>query len=104
MYIGFPAFYSSGLGPTISCYSTVEIFCKAINRKLIVRYIGNFDIGATFVITVTGIEMPINMGIGTFWFVIDDDDNSNTVLSSGTFTDNANASVIYNLVTMVPAL
>jgi hypothetical protein len=48
--------------------------------------------------------MPINMGIGTFWFVIDNDSNPNTVLSSGTFLDNANTSIINNLVTIIPVI
>jgi hypothetical protein len=54
--------------------------------------------------TVTGIEMPINMGIGTFWYVIDNDNNLTTVLSSGTFADNTNPGINPNLVTVIPAL
>lgn len=38
-------------------------------------------------VTVTGLEMPINLKIGTFWYVIDNDDNSTSVMSSGQFLD-----------------
>lgn len=48
--------------------------------------------------------MPIDMGIGKFWFVIDNDNNPSTVLSSGIFTDNVNASINNNLVTIMPGL
>lgn len=52
---------------------------------------GNFAKGLTFIITITGIEVPISMKVGTFWYVIDNDDNPNTVYVAGTFLDTVNA-------------
>lgn len=59
-----------------------------------IRYMGTFAEGTTFSITVVGIEQPVNYNSGTFYFVIDNDDNPNTVLSSGTFVDSVSASVL----------
>ena len=55
---------------------------------------GTYEEGTTFVITVTGVSQPVNYNSGTFYFVIDDDDNPTTVLSSGTFVDAVSASVL----------
>ena len=41
-----------------------------------------------------GVAQPVNYNSGTFYFVIDDDDNRNTVLSSGTFIDSVSTSVL----------
>lgn len=59
-----------------------------------IRYMGTFVEGSIFAITVTGVEQPVNYNSGTFYFVIDDDDNPTTVLSSGTFIDSVSASVL----------
>lgn len=59
-----------------------------------IRYIGTFAEGTTFTIVVTGIEQPVNYNSGTFYFVIDNDDNPTVVLSSGTFVDSVSASVL----------
>jgi hypothetical protein len=55
---------------------------------------GTFAEGTNFVIKVVGIKQPVNYNSGTFYFVIDDDDNPTTVLSSGTFIDSVSASVL----------
>jgi hypothetical protein len=54
---------------------------------LVVKFIGNYVSGIKLILTITGIQIPINTKIGTFWYVFDDDDNLNTVLSTGTFLD-----------------
>ena len=59
-----------------------------------IRYVGTFAEGTTFTIVVTGIEQPVNYNSGTFYFVIDNDDNPTVVLSSGTFVDSVSASVL----------
>ena len=59
-----------------------------------IRYMGTYAEGTSFVITVTGVSQPVNYNSGTFYFVIDDDDNPTTVLSSGTFVDSVSASVL----------
>lgn len=95
MYIGFPSYYANRLGPDIKCYSaTTEIWCQVTERQLMIRYMGTFAEGTSFVITVVGIEQPVNYNSGTFYFVIDEDDNPMTVLSSGTFVDSVSASVL----------
>lgn len=64
------------------------------DRELMVRYIGTYVTGTSFIITVAGIKQPINYNSGTFYFIIDNDDNPTTVLSSGTFVDSVSASVL----------
>ena len=59
-----------------------------------IRYIGTYASGTTFVITVAGVKQPINYNSGTFYFTIDNDDNPTTVISSGTFVDSVSASVL----------
>lgn len=94
LYIGFPAYYANGLGPAINCYASSEILCSVSNRKLTVKYMGTYAQGTSFAITVTGISQPVNYNSGTFYFVIDNDNNPATVLSSGTFIDSVSASVL----------
>ena len=94
MYIGFPSYYANGLGPSVKCYTTSEILCKVKDRLLTIRYMGTYAEGTSFVITVTGVSQPVNYNSGTFYFVIDNDDNPTTVLSSGTFVDSVSASVL----------
>jgi hypothetical protein len=55
---------------------------------------GTFTQGTTFVITVAGVEQPVNYNSGTFYFVIDNDDNPIVVLSSSTFVDSVSTSVL----------
>ncbi len=55
LYIGFPSYYANGLGPDIKCYSTYEIWCSVTDRQLMVRYMGTFSQGTSFVITVAGV-------------------------------------------------
>lgn len=55
LYIGFPSYYANGLGPNIKCYSTYEIWCSVTDRQLMVRYMGTFSQGTSFVITVAGV-------------------------------------------------
>lgn len=59
-----------------------------------IRYIGTYASGISFVVTVVGVSQPVNYNSGTFYFVIDDDDDKTTVLSSGTFADTVSASVL----------
>ena len=101
LYLNFPAYYSNGLGPDIKCYSTVEIFCQVRNRKMTVRYLGNYASGTTFTLTVTGVSRSINYNSGTFSYIIDNDDDPTTILTSGTFIDAAvsNAGVVQNFPT-----
>ena len=47
-----------------------------------------------FTITVTGVSKPINYNSGTFYYIIDSDDDPNTVDCSGTFTDSVTSSVL----------
>lgn len=94
MYIGFPNYYANGLGSNIQCYSTNEIFCSVMDRLLTIKYMGTFASGESFTITVTGVSKPVNYNSGTFYFLIDNDDDPTTVLSSGTFTDSVTSSVL----------
>ena len=59
-----------------------------------IRYIGTFTEGTQFTVDVVGVSQPVNYNSGTFYFVIDSDDNKNTVLSSGTFIDSVSTSVL----------
>lgn len=44
LYLGFPSYYSNGLGPDIKCYTSSEIFCQVDNeRGLTVKYLGNYS-------------------------------------------------------------
>jgi len=94
LYIGFPSYYANGLGPNIKCYSTYEIWCSVTDRQLMIRYMGTFAQGTSFVITVAGVQQPVNYNSGTFYFVIDNDDNPTVVLSSSTFVDSVSTSVL----------
>ena len=42
MYLGFPAYYSNGLGPDIKCYTTNEIYCTVKDRFLTIKYLGTY--------------------------------------------------------------
>lgn len=66
-----------------------------------VRYLGEFSSGTTFVLTVTGVSKSINYNSGTFSYIIDDDDDPTTILTSGTFIDSAssNAGTVQNFPT-----
>ncbi len=101
LYLNFPAYYSNGLGPDIKCYSTVEIFCAVTNRKMMVRYLGEYAAGTTFTLTVTGVSRSINYNSGTFSYIVDNDDDPTTILTSGTFIDAAvsNAGAVQNFPT-----
>lgn len=55
---------------------------------------GTYTSGQQFVINVAGVSKPVNYNSGTFYFVIDNDDDSTTVLSSATFTDSVTSSVL----------
>jgi hypothetical protein len=94
MYIGFPNYYANGLGPNIKCYSTEEIYCTVKDRVLTIQYLGTFGMGVQFTITVTGVSKPINYNSGTFYFLIDNDDDPTNVISSSTFTDSVTSSVL----------
>jgi hypothetical protein len=101
LYLNFPTYYSNGLGPDIKCYSTVEIFCVVTNRKMMVRYLGEYSAGTTFTLTVTGVSRSINYNSGTFSYIVDNDDDPTTILTSGTFIDAAvsNAGAVQNFPT-----
>lgn len=101
LYLNFPSYYSSGLGPDIKCYSTYEIYCVVKNRKLTVRYLGEYSVGTTFILTVSGVSKSINYNSGTFSYIVDNDDDPTTILTSGTFVDAAssNAGSVQNFPT-----
>ena len=101
LYMNFPSYYSNGLGPDIKCYSTVEIYCVVKNRKMMVRYMGDYSLGTTFTLTITGVSRSINYNSGTFSYIIDNDDDPTTILTSGTFIDAAvsNARSVQNFPT-----
>ncbi len=101
LYLNFPSYYCNGLGPDIKCYSTYEIYCVVKNRKLMVRYLGEYSTGTTFTLTVTGVSKSINYNSGTFSYVIDNDDDPTLILTSGTFIDAAssNAGTVQNFPT-----
>jgi hypothetical protein len=61
LYLGFPYYYSNGLGPSLSCFvDSVEIYCSIKNRLLTIKYIGNITYGNNFTIAVVGVTQPIN--------------------------------------------
>ena len=101
LYLNFPSYYSNGLGPDIKCYSTVEIYCVIRNRNMMVRYLGEYASGTTFTLTVTGVSRSINYNSGTFSYIVDNDDDPTTILTSGTFVDAAvsNAGSVQNFPT-----
>jgi len=101
LYLNFPSYYSNGLGPDIKCYSTYEIFCVIKNRKMMVRYMGDYALGTTFTLKVIGVSRSINYNSGTFSYIIDNDDDPTIILTSGTFVDSAvsNAGSVQNFPT-----
>lgn len=101
LYLNFPSYYSNGLGSDVKCYSTNEIYCVIKNRKMTVRYLGDYATGTTFTLTVTGVSKSINYNSGTFSYIIDNDDDPTYILTSGTFIDSAasNAGSVQNFPT-----
>lgn len=71
------------------------------NRKLLIRYLGEYGIGTTFTLTVTGVSRSINYNSGTFSYIVDNDDNPTIILTSGTFIDSvvSNARIVQNFPT-----
>lgn len=68
---------------------------------MMIRYIGDYPSGTTFTLKVTGVSRSINYNSGTFSYIIDNDDNPTTILTSGTFVDAAtsNAASVQNFPT-----
>ncbi len=66
-----------------------------------VRYLGEYSVGTTFILTVTGVSKSINYNSGTFSYIIDNDDDPTLILTSGTFVDAAssNAGTVQNFPT-----
>lgn len=95
LYLNFPAYYSNGLGQDIKCYSpSGEIYCEVKDRFMTIQYLGTYAIGTSFAITVTGVTMAINYNSGYFSFILDADNDPQTVLAAGTFTDTISSSVL----------
>ena len=94
MYLGFPSYYANGLGPDVKCYASTEIFCTVRDRILTIKYLGDYAAGVSFTLTVAGVTKPISYNSGTFYFVIDNDDDPTNVLSSSTFTDSVSSSIL----------
>lgn len=67
LYLNFPAYYANGLGPDIKCYTNGEIYCSVNNRKMIVRYLGEYAAGTTFTLTVAGVSRSINYNSGIIY-------------------------------------
>lgn len=61
---------------------------------MMVRYLGDFTAGTTFTLTVTGVSKAINYNSGTFSYIIDNDDDPTTILTSGTFIDSAASNAV----------
>lgn len=101
LYLNFPTYYSNGLGPDVKCYVNTEIYCAVKDRMLTARYLGNYAVGTTFVLTITGVARNINYNSGTFSFIFDNDNVPTTILSSGTFIDSvvSNAATVNNFPT-----
>jgi hypothetical protein len=95
LYLNFPAYYSNGLGQDIKCYSpSGEIYCEVKDRFMTIQYLGTYATGTSFAITVTGVTMAINYNSGYFSFILDADNDPQTVLAAGTFTDTISSSVL----------
>lgn len=61
------------------------------DRKLTVRYIGEYAVGTVFTLTVVGVSKSINYNAGTFSYIFDSDNNPTSILTSGTFIDSASS-------------
>ncbi len=68
---------------------------------MMVRYLGDYSAGTIFTLTVTGVSRSINYNSGTFSYIVDNDDDPTTILTSGTFIDAAvsNAGSVQNFPT-----
>lgn len=66
-----------------------------------IRYLGDYTYGTTFILTVTGVSRSINYNSGTFSYIVDNDDDPTTILTSGTFVDSvvSNARTVQNFPT-----
>lgn len=94
-YLNFPYYYSNGLGQDIKCYSpNGEIYCTIVDRFVTIQYIGTYTSGTSFTITITGVTMAINYNSGTFSYILDNDNNPNSVVAAGTFVDSISSSVL----------
>lgn len=95
LYLNFPYYYANGLGQDIKCYSpNGEIYCTIVDRFVTIQYIGTYSSGTAFTITITGVTMAINYNSGTFSYILDNDNNPNSVVAAGTFVDSISSSVL----------